>query len=75
MAASDQFANSDSKNITTDCSCSVNPSHIFEMGRFYDEYSARRSERKKRLMVDEAYSEGKTKKGRLYDDYATKRNE
>ncbi|KAJ1427391.1 hypothetical protein SESBI_09641 [Sesbania bispinosa] len=54
----DEFGNAaDSENVTVgNNSCGVKPGVLFERGRFYDEYSARRNERLKRkkgVTVDE----------------------
>ncbi|XP_027356998.1 uncharacterized protein LOC113866315 [Abrus precatorius] len=44
----DEFGNADSEDLAGANSCGVNPSALFERGRFYEEYSARRNERLKR---------------------------
>ncbi|KAJ7966964.1 FACT complex subunit like [Quillaja saponaria] len=43
-----ELGNQDQDDAKVANSCSLNSSHLFERGRFYDEYSARRNERLKR---------------------------
>ncbi|XP_061372847.1 uncharacterized protein LOC133315268 [Gastrolobium bilobum] len=52
----DEFGNAGSENVTVANSRGLNQHSLFERGRFYDEYSARRNERLKRkkgMTVDE----------------------
>lgn len=57
----DEFGNGDSTNAGVGKSLSTNSSPLFERGRFYEEYSARRNERLKRKKGgSETGDEGKT---------------
>ncbi|TKY75322.1 RING/U-box superfamily protein [Spatholobus suberectus] len=58
----DEFSHANSENAATANSCGAkNPSSLFERGRFYDEYSARRNERLMRKKGITAVDEGKAK--------------
>ncbi|CAJ1973146.1 unnamed protein product [Sphenostylis stenocarpa] len=57
----DEFSDANSEKAAGANSCGANSSVLFERGRFYDEYSARRNERLMRKKGVTAIDEGKVK--------------